>query len=170
MEPLTLTTEPGTKEFSNLDAARQAVPGLRVPHLLPSEAELVKARWMYPPRISTKVVNGKLQVDSIDYDLKPSLGRGHVVLVFRVPGGSLVVDQGRLAFYVSPKPDQLGPAGQLRLPSGRTAMTRQLSGSGFPPGGIRVVGWIEQDGNRFAVYVYGAALSLDQLAAIADSV
>lgn len=170
MDPISVQTSPGLKQFSTLKAVRQAFAGLRVPTALPGGAELVEAHWMYPPRVRTKVVNGRLEVAGIDYNLVPSLQRGHVILVYRIPAGSFVVDQGVLAFYVSPRWDQIGPATSRALPSGRIAVTRELSGDGFPPGGVRVVGWTDPNKIRFSVYGYKGALSIDEIATIADSV
>lgn len=170
MDPITVTAAPGMKTFADLSSVHQAFKGLKIPRALPENAEATRIQWMYPPLVRTTTVNGKLEVAKIDYELQPSLGRGHVVLIFRFPGGSFIVDQGRLALYVNQRWDAAGPAQQVRLPSGRAAITREISDPNLPPTGVRVVGWIEPDKTRFSVYSFAPTVSIAQLISIADSV
>lgn len=167
--PFVGMVEPHRQDFSSLQELQTAVPDLRVPSHFPDGAKFIKAVWQFPPHVTTGVNNGKTEIASTDYNLTPSLTWGHISIIYMLSGGSLIIDQGPFTPYLGLQNQQFGPASQRLLPSGRTARTRDISGPGLPPGGIRVVGWIE-DGYKIAAIGTRGMLTLDELATIVDSV
>jgi hypothetical protein len=163
------TFDPQRKQYSSLDEVKATFPGLRVPSTLPKDAKFVTAFWSYPPKVTTKLVNGRLQKDAVDTNPPPSLTWGHVQLVFSLTAGSLIIDQGPFTPFLGLENQQFGPANVRTLPSGRTIRSRDMSGPGLPPEGVRVAGWIDSNGYKLAAVGFRKALTVDELAAIADS-
>lgn len=166
---ISTTVPPGRVDFSSVAAVQAAVPGLRLPRNLPPAARFANAQFWYPPRLVFQEQGGQTVLTATDYNIPPTLERGHVVLNYTLPNGMLAIDQGRLASLANPNSSELGPAMTRRLPNGRTVHTREARGPQFPPTGIRVVAWRDDvAGNRIAAY--STSLSIDELAAIMDSI
>jgi hypothetical protein len=168
-EPVfSIQMNPGVRTFASLTETQSTFPGLKVPRSLPTGAKLAHASWQFPPAIIVKKNGDHLELDHLDYNVAPTLNRGHVQLVFSVSGGSLIIDQGEFAFLNPATSKQFGPPTSLRLSNGRQAWSKDIRSTLVPRGALRVVGWLEEE-TGFQLSVASEVLSLDQLALVAAS-
>lgn len=163
---ISLQLTPQKREYTTLAAVKAAFPDARLPHALPAGSVLKQALWQYPPKVVLKNSNGRLEVASVENDIAPTVLWGHIQLIFASEQGEFIVDQGAFAAFSDQGNRQFALAMRRILPSGRAGYTRTIQDAALPGGMTRVVGW--NDG-AYHVTVLSPSLSVDELAAIADS-